>query len=161
MKHSFPLHLLRFLIGVYGGPRLLLVDNVGTMEVRSGGSAVGAGCVHATMLMKLALVGSVDHTLKKLPSLFAAVVVDDTQFQAVGKSQQASQQLQRAIRLLTEHAEEVARDILQDAGGHHKRREDPHRRAQQQGACASSPHVHEELGESTMLAAGNARAPKS
>ena len=28
--------------------------------------------------MKLALVDSVDHTLKKLPSLFAAVVVDDT-----------------------------------------------------------------------------------
>ena len=58
--------------------------------------------------MKLALVDSVDHTLKKLPSLSTAVVVDDTQFQAVGKSHQVSQQLQRSIRLFTEHAEEVA-----------------------------------------------------
>ena len=44
------------------------VENVAMKVVRSGGSA----------LMKLALVDSVDHTLKKLPSLFAAVVVDDT-----------------------------------------------------------------------------------
>ena len=82
---GFPLRLLWFLIGVYGGPRLLLVENAATKVVRSGGSAVVAGCVHATTLMKLALVDSVDHTLKQLPSLFAAVVVDDTQFQAVGK----------------------------------------------------------------------------
>ena len=34
---------------------------------------------------------SVDHTLKKLPSVFAAVVADDTQFQAVGKCHQVSQ----------------------------------------------------------------------
>ena len=58
---GFPLRLLWFLIGVYGGPR-----------VESGGSLVVAGCVHATTLMKLALVDSVDHTLKQLPSLFAA-----------------------------------------------------------------------------------------
>ena len=61
--------------------------------------------MHATTLMKLALVDSVDHTLKKLPSLLAAVVVDETQFQAVGESRQVSQQLQRAVRLFTEHAE--------------------------------------------------------
>ena len=65
------------------------------------------GCAHATTLMKLALVDSVDHTLKRLPSLLAAVVVDDTQFQAVGKCHQVSQQLQRTIHLFTEHAEEV------------------------------------------------------
>ena len=66
MKHGFPLRLLRLLIGVH---RLLLVENVATKVVRSGGSAVVAGCVHATTLMKLALVDSVDHTLKKLLSL--------------------------------------------------------------------------------------------
>ena len=82
------------------------VENVATTVARSGGSAVVPGCVHATTLMKLVLVDSVDHTRKKLPSLFAAVV-DDTQSQAVGKSHQVSQQLQRAIRLFTEHAEEV------------------------------------------------------
>ena len=108
MKHGFQLRLLRFLIGVYGGPRLLLVESVATQVVHSGGSAVVAGCAHATTLMKLALVDSVDHTLKRLPSLFAAVVVDDKQFQAVGESHQVSQQLQRAIHLFTEHAEEVA-----------------------------------------------------
>ena len=110
--HGFPLRLLRSLIGLYGGPGLLLVENVATTVVRSGGSAVVAGCVHATTLMKLALVDSVDHTFKKFPSLFAAMVVDDTQFQAVGKSQQVSQQLQRAIRLSTEHAEEVASLVI-------------------------------------------------
>ena len=68
-KHRFPLLLLRFLIGVYGGPRLFLVENVTAKVVRSGGSAVVAGCVHATTLMELALVDKVDHTLKKLPSL--------------------------------------------------------------------------------------------
>ena len=48
-------------------------------------------------------------TLKKLSSLFAAaVVVCDTQFLAVGKSHQVSQQLQRALDLFTKHAEEVA-----------------------------------------------------
>ena len=52
--------------------------------------------------------GSVDHTVKKLPSLFAAVVVDDTQFEAVGKCHQVLQQLQLAIRLFTEHVEDVA-----------------------------------------------------
>ena len=70
------------------------------------GGALGRVRCRGT-LTKLALDDSVDHTLKKLPSLFAAVVVDDTQFQAVGKSQQVSQQLQR-VRLFTQHAEEVA-----------------------------------------------------
>ena len=150
VKHGFPLRLLRFRIGVYGGPGLLLVENVATNLVRSEGSAVVSGCVHAITLMKPALVDSVDHTLKKLPSLFAGVVVDDTQFQAVGKSQQVSQQLQRAIRLKRSRP----RGFLQEARDH-KRREDPHRRAQPQGACGCSPHVHEEP------AAGNARAPWS
>ena len=86
MKKGFPLHPLRFLIGVYGGPRLLLVENVATKVVRSGGSAVVAGYVHEITPKKLALVDSVDHTLNKLHSLFAAV-------------------LQRVIRLFTEHAE--------------------------------------------------------
>ena len=89
---------------VYGGRRFLLVENVATKVVRSGSSAVMAGCV----LMKLALVDSIGHTLKNLPLLFAAVVVDDMQLQAVGKTHQVSQQLQRAIDLFTKHAEEVA-----------------------------------------------------
>ena len=69
---AYPLRLLLVLVGVCGGPRFLLVDNVATKVVESG----------------LALVDSVDHTFKKLPSLVAAVVVDDTLFQAVGKGHQ-------------------------------------------------------------------------
>ena len=38
-----------------------------TKMVRSGGSAVVAGCVHATTPVKLALVDSVDQAFKKLP----------------------------------------------------------------------------------------------
>ena len=69
----------------------------------------GGGLAHATTLKNWALYDSVDHTVMKLPSLFAAVVVvDNTQFQAVGKCHQVSQQLQRAIDLFTMHAEEVA-----------------------------------------------------
>ena len=70
-----------------------------------------AGCAHATTLVKLALVDSVDHNLKKLPSLSAAFVCD-TRFQAVGKSHQVSQQLQRAIDLFTKHAEEVLGPVV-------------------------------------------------
>ena len=51
-------------------------------------SAMVAGGARATTFMKVALVDSVDHTLTTLPSLFAAVVVDDTQFQAVQQVQQ-------------------------------------------------------------------------
>ena len=67
-----------------------------------------AGRAHATTLMKLALVDSVGHTRKKLLSLFAAVVVDDTQFHAVGRSHQVAQQLQQAIDLSSEHEEQVS-----------------------------------------------------
>ena len=122
MKHGFPLRLQRFLIGVCRRPGLLLVESVATQVVHSDVSAVVAGCVRATTLMKLTLVDSVDHTLEKLPSLFAAVVVEDTQFQAVDKSHQRSQQLQRATHLFTEHAEEVAGLVVSSkkAGDHHK-----------------------------------------
>ena len=78
-----------FLIGVYGERGLLLMINVATKV---------AGCVHATTLTKLALVDSVDHTLKTLPSFFPAVVVDDTQFQA-----------SHQVSLFMEHGREVAR----------------------------------------------------
>ena len=44
--------------------------------------------------------------------LFAAVVVDDTQFLAVGKSHHISQQLHRAIDPFTKHAEEVAGPVV-------------------------------------------------
>ena len=88
-------------------PRFLLVKKV-TKVVHSGRSVVVAGCAHVTTHMNLVLADSVDHTLKRLPLLLAAVVVDDTQFPAVGKSHQVSQQLQRAGRLFPKHADEVA-----------------------------------------------------
>ena len=87
MEHGFPRRFLRFLIGVYGGARFLLVESVATKVVRSGFSAVVTGCAHATTLMKLALVDSVGHTLKIVSSLSTAVV-------AVGKCHQVSQKLQ-------------------------------------------------------------------
>ena len=122
------------------------MENVTTKVVRSGGSAVVTGCVHATTLMKLALVESVDDTLKKLPPLFAAVTVDDTQFQTVGKSHQVSQQLQRVIRLFTEHAESSwshPRSWMEIITNDERIRR---RRAKQQSARGCPPHVHEELG---------------
>ena len=64
---------------------------------------------HATTLMTLALVDSIDHTLKKLPSLFATVVVDDTQVQAVGKSHLC---VARAIDLFVKDAEEVTGSVV-------------------------------------------------
>ena len=122
MMHGFPLRLLRFLIGLYGGPMLLLVENVATKVVRSGGSAVVAGCVLATTLMKLALVDSVDHTLKKLPSLFAAVVVDDTQFQEVTKSHQVSATASARDSIVHGACGRGCgpRRFLQEAGDHHQ-----------------------------------------
>ena len=89
-----------------------MVERVATKVVRSGGPTVVAGCAHAITLMKLALVESADHTLKRLPSLFPAVVVDATQFRASGESHQVSQQRQRAIDLFTKHAEEVLGPVV-------------------------------------------------
>ena len=73
--------------------------------VRYKGSAVVAGCVHATTLMKLALVDSVNHTLKKLSSLFAAVAVDDTHLQTFRK--EPASVAPASACFITEHAEEV------------------------------------------------------
>ena len=54
-----------FLIGVDGGPRFLFPvcgESVATEVMLSAGSAVVAGCVHATTLMKLAFLTLVDRT---------------------------------------------------------------------------------------------------
>ena len=66
VKHGLPLRVLRFLIGVCGGPGLMVVDcgdESGDEVVRSGGAAVLAGWVHATTFMMFALVGPVDDAL--------------------------------------------------------------------------------------------------
>ena len=101
------------------------VENLATKVVRYRGSAVVAGCVHATTLMKLALVDSVNHTLKKLSLLFAAVAVDDTRLQTFGK-QPASVAPASACDSLDHGARRRGcglRGFLQEAGDPHKRRE--------------------------------------
>ena len=143
MKRGFPLCLLRFVIGVHGGPRFLLVDDVATKVERSGGSEVVAGCAQATTLVKLVLVDSVDHTLKKLLALFAAVGVDDMQVLG-GRQKPPSVATASARNSLVHGARGGGRGpcgFLQEAGDHHQRQEDSHRRAQQQGARGRSPHA--------------------
>ena len=81
---------------VHGRRRFLLVESVATKVVCSGCAAVVARCVHATTFMKVALVDFVDHTLKNLPSLFAAVVVDGTQLQMKGRAHQVAQFIKQA-----------------------------------------------------------------
>ena len=107
-------------------------------------------------------MANVEHDLKKLPSLFAAVVVDDTQFQAVGHSQQVSKDLQRAIRLFTEHAEEVAGLVVSskklDVITNNERvRTDVRNNKVQAEALRTGARG---TWRSTTLAAGNARAPR-
>ena len=77
---------------------------------------------------------SVDHTLKRLPSLFAAVVVDHTLFQAVGKSHKVLQQLQPVIDLFSKHAEEVTVVFSENLEISHQIRQRSHRCAEEKGA---------------------------
>ena len=67
---------VRFLIGLYQGPRLLTVDGVVVSAVRVWSAGVVAGCAHATALMELALAASLDYTRKCWPSVRLSVVVD-------------------------------------------------------------------------------------
>lgn len=76
-------HILwRFLIGLHGGPRLLMVETASTKMVRSGGTAVVAGCAHA----RSHEVGAL-----RLCGLHArqagAVVVDGIRFQMMESSE--------------------------------------------------------------------------
>ena len=45
-----------------------------------------AGCSFATTLMRLTLIGTLDATMERWPSLQYSVVVDDMQMQGIGHS---------------------------------------------------------------------------
>ena len=98
--------------------------------------------VHATTLMKLVVVDSVDHpSLRRSGGGRHAV--------PRGRKEPASVTAASACDSLVHGARGRGRGLrgfLKEAGDHHKRREDPHRRAQQQGESGCSPHVHEEPG---------------
>ena len=85
----------------------------------------------------------VDLTLKKLPWLFSvvdAVPGGRQEPPCVGTASACGSPVHGAYK-----GGRGPRGFLQEAGDHHKRRDDSHRRAQQ-SACGCSPHVHEELG---------------
>jgi len=111
-KYGYPLRLLRFLIALYSGPRDVMVDKIATVLVHALLNGVVAGCSHATAMMKLALITSLDHTKQAWKSVFMAVVVDDTQFQAVGPKNMVVRLVGGAARCFCEHAKEHAKLVL-------------------------------------------------
>ena len=73
---------------------------------------VVARCSYAMAMMKLALITSLDHTNQAWKSVFMAVVVDDTQFQAVGPKNMVVRLVGGAARCFCEHAKEHAKLVL-------------------------------------------------
>ncbi len=111
-KHHFNLRLLRFLTALYGGPRVVVVNGVATHTVLANMASVLAGCAHATALMKLTLVDSLEVVVARWPSVNAAVVVDDTQLQMVGRPGAVRFCIMEAPREFREHIESVAGMIV-------------------------------------------------
>ena len=112
VKYKFPLRLLRGLLSLYAGPRCVIVDGVATSVVRAVMHGVIAGCAHATALMRLALLESLDTTQKEWPLVQLTVVVDDTQVQAVGPERLVEQVVQGAARTFCDHARSCARLVV-------------------------------------------------
>ena len=107
-RYGFPLRMLRGLLVLYSGARCLVVDGIATSIVHAMAHGVIAGCAHATAMMKLALLESLDHTVAKWPLVETSVVVDDTQFQAVGTKQLVEAVVRGATNTFCEHAREHA-----------------------------------------------------
>ncbi len=68
-KHLFNLRLLRFLIALYGGPRVAMVNGAATDAAPAIMAADVAGCAHAAALMKLTLVDSLDFVVARWTSV--------------------------------------------------------------------------------------------
>ena len=111
-KHGFNMRILRFLLGLYCGPRILMVNGVATARVHALLATVIAGCAHATALMKLSLVDSLDYALGRWPSVQAAVVVDDTQFQVIGTPALVKRAIAGVTKDFRSHIEDVARMLV-------------------------------------------------
>ena len=107
-KHGFNLRLLRFIIGLYQGPRFVMVKGIVTDAVHALTSSVVAGCAHATALMKLTLVDTLDHVAELWPAAIATVVVDDTQFHMVGRAGLVRHTIFGATAEFKRHVELVA-----------------------------------------------------
>ena len=89
-----------------------MVDKIAMSVVKAVVSGVVAGCSHATAMMKLALPPSLDHTKAEWKSVFTAVVVDDTQFQAVGRRGMVVKLVRGAARTFCEHAQVDAELVI-------------------------------------------------
>ena len=80
--------------------------------VRAVMHGVIAGCAHATALMRLALLESLDTTRERWPLATLTVVVDDTQVQAVGPERLVEHVVKGAARTFCEHARDCARMVV-------------------------------------------------
>ena len=108
IKHKFNLRLLRFVIRLYQGPRIVMANGIATNTVYALSSSVVAGCAHAAALMKLTLVDSLDYVAARWPAAVATVVVDDTQFQMVGRAGEVRYTILGATADFKRHVEDVA-----------------------------------------------------
>ena len=103
---------MRFLIAAYCGPRAVIVNGVATDTVHAIMASVVAGCAHATALMKLTLVDSLDYVVARWPSVKAAVAVDDTLFQMIGRPGAVRLCIMEATREFEEPVESAAGMIV-------------------------------------------------
>ena len=82
-KYGFSSLLLRFLISLYKMPRMIRVGKVYTQSVSATRSIV-PGDAFADLLMRLAMMSSLDITTCRWDNIVIGVVADDVQFLAVG-----------------------------------------------------------------------------
>jgi hypothetical protein len=113
-KYGFNLKLLMFLLRVYRMPRCIRVGRAYT-DVVSSSKTIVAGCAFADIMMMLALLPAIDNVAVTFPRLHLAVVVDDIQMLATGRSSgEVACQVRDAIALVAYYVEDVAKLTLSD-----------------------------------------------
>ena len=104
-RYQFPLPLLRFLVLCYRMPRAIRVGGV-TVAPKQATRAVVPGCACADLMMRLALLPTLDEVAEKFGeqisegNFFTATVVDDIQFLGLGETKEAAQMVTNASHML-------------------------------------------------------------
>ena len=112
-RYGFNLRLLRFTLATYCMARVIQFRQIATEFVQVAGTLV-AGCSHATTLLRLCLMGALDTVAQKWPSADLAVVVDDIQFQSMGRAASVGRVLAGAVRMARRYLAEDCHMVVSE-----------------------------------------------
>ena len=97
--YEFSTALLKFLCRLYRAPRTVMVGLVATDFFRTTRTVV-PGCSFADLLMRLAILPSLDRLAEKWPAIFVGAVVDDIQLLSVGDKKLVEDDMLEVSRFL-------------------------------------------------------------